>query len=391
MVTGLPVGPKLQNLPLREDISIDETFVSHKFLPDELVDCWVECTNKYAASKLPPQRRRPVTRACILHFIAIIYYMGLVKCPAREDYFRDSNEVWPLHPVCQGMGRDRFAYIWRYFHISFNKERDVIEEPVEFFEEDIEVDDDESVGSVLEGDADEEEDLMGRASREFTEEQMEEEEEEEQEEENGVGGEEEEVWFGRVSDFVDHVNKTSQFLFKPGTNISLDEMMRLFKGRSKQTYMMRQKPIKKGFKFWAVSDTVSGFCYFFKPSGRLVKEKVKDTVLECLGMLPDKETMQYICGMDNYFTVQGVPSGCHDMGIGMVGTAHARKGWPPKEFKEVNDNRFNTLYYLDGEDDKYRMFCWVDNNLVTMVSTVNDGSEEIEKNRKKPRENSTNE
>ena len=340
------------------------------------------CTNAYAKSMLKDDFSM-VTRACLLHFHACIYYMGLVKLPARADYFREADGIWPNHPVCRGMGRDRFSFLWRYFHTSFKNEDG--EDDVEDFFEGEDIPNEES---------DEEEgDFVGRASREFDgirEEEASDEGEEVEEEESENGEVVDLVWYHKVENWVDHINTVSQHFVKPGSIVSLDEMMRLFKGRSIQTYMMRNKPIKKGFKFWAVCDALTGYCYIFKPSGRKVKEKIRDTVLECLAVLRRQKNMNYVCGMDNYFTVPGVPSAMRDMGIGVVGTARMRRGWPPAEFKKVEDDRFNSLHYLDGEDGKYRIFRWVDNNIVTMVSTVHTGFEEVKKERRRPRDNPTN-
>jgi hypothetical protein len=44
-------------------------------------------------------------------------------------------------------------------------------------------------------------------------------------------------WFGPVEAFVEHINNVSQKLCKhPGKTLSLDEMLKKFKGRSAQTF-----------------------------------------------------------------------------------------------------------------------------------------------------------
>ena len=42
--------------------------------------------------------------------------------------------------------------------------------------------------------------------------------------------------------------------------MSLDEMMGKFKGRSGETYRMKNKPISEGFKFYALVDALTGYC-----------------------------------------------------------------------------------------------------------------------------------
>ena len=83
----------------------------------------------------------------------------------------------------------------------------------------------------------------------------------------------------------------------------------------------------------------------FQAQWKTGEERVTKTFLECLTVLPEKDSMNYICAMDNFFTMQVVSSGCCKLVIGMIGTACVRKGWSSKEFKEVKDDRFNSLYY----------------------------------------------
>ena len=100
----------------------------------------------------------------------------------------------------------------------------------------------------------------------------------------------------------------------------------------------------------------TGFIYNVKPSGRMEKEQIWDIVVGMLKSLPDNDKQSYVLAMNNYFTVDGVIVDLHRENIGVVGTARARKGWPPREFKEVNDMRFNTLHYLDDDNGDFRMF-----------------------------------
>ncbi len=64
-------------------------------------------------------------------------------------------------------------------------------------------------------------------------------------------------------------------------------------------------------------------------------------------------------------------------------------GWPPKEFQAIQDNCFITMHYCDDEEG-YRIFWWVDNNKVTIVSTIHTGEEAVKITRKRPRKNATN-
>ena len=66
------------------------------------------------------------------------------------------------------------------------------------------------------------------------------------------------------------------------------------------------------------------------------------------------------------FTWSRVLKGARDMNVAIVGTARAKRGWPPKEIKHIKDDRFNTLYWQNDKDN-YTIMRWVDNNIVMMV------------------------
>ena len=89
------------------------------FLPDHLLDKWVQCTNDYANSILPVGRRKPVTKSEILKFLATISYMGICRFPSKEDYWPgDKSNILPTHPlIC--LTKTRFQYIWHFFHTIY--------------------------------------------------------------------------------------------------------------------------------------------------------------------------------------------------------------------------------------------------------------------------------
>jgi len=48
-------------------------------------------------------------------------------------------------------------------------------------------------------------------------------------------------------------------MYKPSRHLAVDESMVAFKGRSSMKKFMPLKPIKRGFKVWALADSQSGF------------------------------------------------------------------------------------------------------------------------------------
>jgi hypothetical protein len=201
------------------------------------------------------------------------------------------------------------------------------------------------------------------------------------------------TWYFSIQDFVEHVNKVSQKLCKhPSWRISIDEMLRKFKGRSAQTYRMKRKPDKEGYKFFALACATTGYIYSFHPDGRLESSsnaKTLEAVEKLVRTIPRADTLEYLLAMDNYFTQPAVIEMTRRYGIGVCGTARRQRYWPPTEYKRVTDKRFNTVYFLPDRRD-FLMMRWVDNDVVDMVTTAHNGLEMVPKFRKRPRENQIN-
>eukprot|EP00957_Ditylum_brightwellii_P077904 5921361-Ditylum_brightwellii.AAC.1 len=76
----------------------------------------------------------PFSVADIFHLLAMLYYFGIVKLPAKKDYW-SQQQYMPKHDICTklGMTRDRFAFLWHHFYVYDN---DNIEEEEDTTSED---------------------------------------------------------------------------------------------------------------------------------------------------------------------------------------------------------------------------------------------------------------
>ena len=154
------------------------------------------------------------------------------------------------------------------------------------------------------------------------------------------------------------------------------------------THRMKKKPIKEGYKFFALCDAQTGFCYVTFPDG--LKDKsgmIWEKVVNLVCFLPECGKRKYIAVMDNYFTQARTIVEVARRGVATVGTTCM------SIFKEgeLEDSRFNTLYCKDHPGN-FRMFCSLDNNIVKLVSNIHSGNvdESVMKARKKPRLNNVN-
>ena len=135
----------------------------------------------------------------------------------------------------------------------------------------------------------------------------------------------------------------------------------------------------------------SRYCFFFFPDGLKDKKKqmIHKGVVWCVRHLPDRKKKQYVVVMDNYFTVtKQWMIGTRKCNVAAMRTARGRPGWPPKEIgkKSIQDKRYNSLYYINDKVGNYQVFCWIDNNIVKMVSNIHTGAssdEHVLRNRRK--------
>ena len=377
-----------------------------KSFPD--LDCWKR-----------KKDCRPITVGCVYQFIAIIYYMGIVKLPDKDDYW--SNDKWmPEHPVCNefNMTRNRFRFIWRHIHVNHTNddlEDDVVDDDgnqteveVSMDRVDREQDDELSTDTVSnDGDDDSDDDCVAKKD----------------------------VWFSKIAPLIDHFRNVSEDLtYFLGSNLSLDEMIIRFGGRSNETHRIKNKPIGEGYKFFVLS-TVNGFVVNFTPDGRSAAKndwqeysvsnklsgKTESMILHLLSIIDkfkrkqkkrnkkrfnskkkvtrcgtklgsaelfSQEDLQdeFIVAMDNYFTLPQVISSLRAKGIGVVGTSRFRRNWPPQKMKEIDGEmaKFNDFYWMI-DDDGTLLARWKDNGMVFCVSTVHRIGNKVKRLRKKPR------
>ena len=343
---------------LPRGLKFEPATMTDLFLPDKLLDTFVSCSNAYAKKNLSKRRYVPIKRKDVLYFFGVYQYMGLVRLPAKDDYFSTEGN-WPLHPLLSGLSKTWFQYMFRNIHMTETELLDVEEPTFADLEEMGESDNEDDGGDVNDCNVEKKPVIDSR-------------------------------WYAKVGPLIDHFNEVcKRICVHPSYTCAIDEMMKRFKGRSGQTARMKGKPVKEGYKFFSVCCSETGFIYHLIPDGRLEKSTISKYVFDLTDTLPLRDELNYVVAMDNYFTFPSVIIGMRARNVAVVGTARARRGWPPKEMRNITDGRFNTLYTMN-DDFNFKILRWVDNNIVTMVSTLHDGEESIERRRKRPRLTATN-
>jgi hypothetical protein len=352
---------------LPPSISVDSPAILFKqFLPDSLWETVIENTNLYAERQrfdsLHIERGRPwkpVSFSEIMIFIASLIYMGAHPAKSIDIYWR-TNKL-PRHLPPNYISLIRFEQIKRYLHISRPTGQMFGVYPLQPHALDREL----SQEDELKYDVD----YIG------------------------------DIWWFKVDPMISEFRSACERLCYPSSSISLDEAMIRCFGRSKHTFKMPGKPIKQGYKVFAVGD--HGYIYTFTPASRaaslveVVKQKdltiTGSMVLNLLCRLPSKTYTVYL---DNYFTSVNLFKILRDRGIGACGTTRARnKDIPPLiQYLKEKDLKlpWNTLCAIPKDD--VLCFAWQDNNIViglTTVHTVNQAEDLVKRQRRRPGEKST--
>ena len=77
-------------------------------------------------------------------------------------------------------------------------------------------------------------------------------------------------WFLKLSPLFELLRTKFKTYVVLGQNVSFDEMMVPFTGRSKHTLKMKNKPISEGFKLWALCNRsyTWDFLFYSRTSGK---------------------------------------------------------------------------------------------------------------------------
>lgn len=205
-------------------------------------------------------------------------------------------------------------------------------------------------------------------------------------------------YFDKVEPLLSHVRDLSKKYYTPCSNVSVDEMIVRFSGRSAHTIRMKNKPAPEGFKIFSLCD--AGYTYTFFPSSRITSAPVPDVpgltttgsmVCHLVEQLPYTQ-MAFNIYLDNYFSTVKLFQYFRNKRIGACGTARKQAGIP-KELQVEKSAKLDWDTRSGAVVDGVLVVFWQDNDPVTFLTTIHAvvGEEwEVERERHRPRETSTN-
>ena len=196
--------------------------------------------------------------------------MGINKLPEIRDYW-STNEYLHYVPIADRISRDRFEQITHYLHFTDNDS------------------------------------LPSR-------------------------GEEGYSRLQKVDPVISHLKDRFKSVYYPHCEVSIDEAMIPFKGRSSMKQYLPLKPVKRGFKVWAMSDATNGYmCDFSVYTGATDGREVALGEKVVLSLSDSIMGRHHKLFFDNYFTSVNLLSTLLNKGTYACGTIRTNRKQYPAE------------------------------------------------------------
>ena len=175
-------------------------------------------------------------------------------------------------------------------------------------------------------------------------------------------------------------------VYKPNRDMSVDEAMIPFKGRSSLKQYMPKKPIKRGIKVWALADAHIGYISAFDVyTGKMANTQEVGLGTRVVKTLFNnfRDSQRHIY-FDNFFTSIGLFIDLSKMGLYGCGTLRTNRKGFPITLKDVAKNGLGERGKSQTEQYKnLTVSVWQDNRPVCVAASNSDPTTSESVKRKK--------
>ncbi|XP_057181896.1 piggyBac transposable element-derived protein 4-like [Triplophysa rosa] len=297
-----PPGPQVVCSPSCRPLQYFELFFTRSVL-----QTIVDHTNIYAAQnfKRGENQWRDTSVQEFKSFLAMVIYMGLLKCSSLEDYWKTSN-IYRLPFPNRIMSGKRFVSISAALHLSDPK---------------VDAANEEKKGT----------DEYDRLCK--------------------------------IKPLYQDIQEACKNSFQPFQNISIDERMVASKARNGLKQYMKNKPTKWGYKLFVLADSLSGYTWdFFVYEGKSDTKQGKGVGYDTVMRLANEKLLGsgYKLFVDNFFTSPSLFEDLLRKKIWACGTLRANRinhSKTPAPRGNIRWFRDNKLLFVEWKDRRDVLMC----------------------------------
>ncbi|XP_056614672.1 piggyBac transposable element-derived protein 4 [Triplophysa dalaica] len=279
----------------------------HMFFSVSVMQKIIEHSNAYGANWLASRRTSwfDISLKDFKSFLALVIYMGLVKCFNLQDYWK-KTDIYSLPYPIQVMSCRRFLAISSALHLS-----------------------------------DPEEDV-------------------ENEKKKGMAGYDR---LFKIKPLYDDIRMACQTYFHPFQNISIDERMVATKARNGLKQYMKNKPTKWGYKLFVLADSLSGYTWdFFVYEGKSLLRQGKGVGHDAVMRLANDKLLGtgYKLYVDNFYTSPALFRDLLSKKILACGTVRANRigrSTRPAPRGSIRWLRDDNLLFVEWKDRRNVLLC----------------------------------
>ena len=288
------------------------------FVSQASINTIVENTNKFA-NKLKTDKSYfrwfQLTSKEFLAFLGIIIFMGLVDVPSLAEYWNNDGFFGQDFIRASGMNRARFMNILTALHLC-DLEQDKVNE-------------------------------LHKARKEPYDPLF------------------------KLKPLVNDLQLACEAYFVPGQNISIDERMVAYKGRTGMKQYIKDKPTKWGFKLWILASSDSGYTYKFQVyMGKRLTPTTNGLGYDVVMTLMDGLFRQgYHLFCDNFYSSPKLCSDLFQRGCFLTGTIPENRIGFPKNLGNPLPAKAEcgtSRWFRDGQTAFVK---WKDTKVVCVISS----------------------
>jgi len=183
--------------------------------------------------------------------------------------------------------------------------------------------------------------------------------------------------YEKIEPFVTQIITNSQFHYQPSQNLSVDESMISFSGRSSIKVFMPLKPIKIGLKAYVLCESSTGFVLNWDlHTGEIKDDDYGVTYKIVMKLTESYEGEGYVVFMDRFYTSLQLFTDLKMFNIGAVGTIQQNRAQLSKEHQEsIQSLQYDEIIYFRNSEELL-LSVWKDRKSVLVVSNYHQPEEE---------------